>query len=454
MPLLMTLEAPDPEMASYAGRKIEVVQRLTIGRGTDNDLVLPDPERMLSKSHCTIEYADDAYVVIDGSTNGVFLNYDPDRLPPAVPTRIGVGDTLQLGGFRLIVVSSTPPESGRPAVPDLVDDVLEGRAAPVGSDAMERARPFGQTPIEASTDPLFGFGGQPEPEPPTPYTPPESIIAEDDGLFGFAPREEEWQGPAQEDHAPAPLEIFVPGRVSTERIPDDWDPAEEFGLAAAPPMPEPEAPAPIAPAPVAAAPAPRAMPTDRVAIDAFFAGCGLDADQLSDKAAIETLGMAGRALRLAIAGLAEVLAARTSTKAEFQMNRTLLGVRENNPLKFVGNADDALRVLLLQPIPGFLPADQAVGAALEDIKAHQIAVLAGMQAALTTVVHRFEPAQLEGRLDRASLIEGILPAARKARYWELFKALYAEIARELEDDLLGLFGADFARAYQNQEAAK
>jgi type VI secretion system protein len=57
---------------------------------------------------------------------------------------------------------------------------------------------------------------------------------------------------------------------------------------------------------------------------------------------------------------------------------------------------------------------------------------------------------LEKRLEQGSLIEGILPGARKARYWELFKALYKEIATELEDDFQKAFGAEFARAYRAQ----
>ncbi|MDZ4135669.1 MAG: FHA domain-containing protein, partial [Paracoccaceae bacterium] len=28
---------------------------LTIGRGPENDVVLPDPDRLISKNHCTIE---------------------------------------------------------------------------------------------------------------------------------------------------------------------------------------------------------------------------------------------------------------------------------------------------------------------------------------------------------------------------------------------------------------
>jgi type VI secretion system FHA domain protein len=109
-----------------------------------------------------------------------------------------------------------------------------------------------------------------------------------------------------------------------------------------------------------------------------------------------------------------------------------------------------IRVLLLQGVPGFLPIDQAVDQALADIKKHQLAVLAGMQVALKTVIGRFEPAQLEARLERHSLLEGILPQTRKARYWELFKALHGEIVRELHDDLQKLFGSEFADAYRAQ----
>ena len=44
----------------------------------------------------------------------------------------------------------------------------------------------------------------------------------------------------------------------------------------------------------------------------------------------------------------------------------------------------------------------------------------------------------------------ILPAARKARTWELFCATYGEIAREAEDDFQSVFGREFARAYDAQ----
>ncbi|MES2697733.1 MAG: type VI secretion system-associated FHA domain protein, partial [Verrucomicrobiota bacterium] len=40
----------------------------------------------------------------------------------------------------------------------------------------------------------------------------------------------------------------------------------------------------------------------------------------------------------------------------------------------------------------------------------------------------------------------MVPAARKARLWELFNSLYGEVAREAEDDFQRLFGQAFVAA--------
>lgn len=48
--------------------------RLTIGRSDDNDIVLPDPHKKVSRRHCTIEREGDRWWLIDeGSANGTFL---------------------------------------------------------------------------------------------------------------------------------------------------------------------------------------------------------------------------------------------------------------------------------------------------------------------------------------------------------------------------------------------
>ena len=79
---------------------------LSIGRGPENDLVLPDPDRMISKTHCVVENQGGNVVVVDVSTNGTFLNYGKQALG-RVATPLSDGDVLSLGPYEL-VVSITP----------------------------------------------------------------------------------------------------------------------------------------------------------------------------------------------------------------------------------------------------------------------------------------------------------------------------------------------------------
>jgi type VI secretion system FHA domain protein len=87
---------------------------------------------------------------------------------------------------------------------------------------------------------------------------------------------------------------------------------------------------------------------------------------------------------------------------------------------------------------------------MDDIKAHELAVMAGMQVALKALLDRFDPDNLEKRIEQSSVWDNILPGNRKAKYWELFREHYREIAREAEDDFHGLFGREFSRAYERQ----
>src|ERR1700752_1817892 len=108
MPLILNLESSDPKLGPPA-RRIEVADHLTIGRGADNDLVLPAPDRHLSKNHCTIAFDGVGYTITDTSTNGVFLNNSPERLPRGTPMPLGEGNALRLGGSTIPPTHAAPP---------------------------------------------------------------------------------------------------------------------------------------------------------------------------------------------------------------------------------------------------------------------------------------------------------------------------------------------------------
>ncbi|HEY0801205.1 MAG TPA: FHA domain-containing protein, partial [Steroidobacteraceae bacterium] len=46
----------------------------TIGRATDNGWILPDPERYLSGKHARVDFRAGAYILVDTSSNGTYVN--------------------------------------------------------------------------------------------------------------------------------------------------------------------------------------------------------------------------------------------------------------------------------------------------------------------------------------------------------------------------------------------
>ena len=111
--------------------------------------------------------------------------------------------------------------------------------------------------------------------------------------------------------------------------------------------------------------------------------------------------------------------------------------------------EEVMTLLLIRQKDAYMAPVQAVRESFNDIKAHQLAVMAGIQSALNRLLERFDPHNLETRLQQ-TVFDSILPASRKAKYWDLFTTEYRTIAREAEDDFNQLFGDEFARAYEER----
>jgi type VI secretion system FHA domain protein len=164
----------------------------------------------------------------------------------------------------------------------------------------------------------------------------------------------------------------------------------------------------------------------------------------------ESMQLIGQLLRESMRGTVELLVARAALKREMRADMTMIVARENNPLKFSPTVEVALNHLLGTQSPGFMPPAPAVRDAFDDLRAHQLGVMAGMRAALEGVLQRFDPQQLESKLTRKASISSLIPGARKARLWELFQELFTQLQSEAQDDFDELFGKAFLRAYEDQ----
>jgi type VI secretion system protein ImpI/type VI secretion system protein len=441
---LSVLRCPDavvPEQRRASGGEI------SLGRGAECDWVLQDPDRVLSKKHCVLEFFGGGWQLRDTSTNGTFVNHASapvgrDQVKPLMD-----GDRLRLGSYEIEVrIAEAPAATGGwggaadPFAPQARDPYA---AAPRDPFAAEAPNPFAPPPPRFDATPLPGMA------------PPARGGLLPDDFDPFADN-----AAPMPDHAPSTAEAFMvpPARpVGKALIPDDWD----LGLTPAPaPAPPPPAPKPAPPAanPFAEAPMPPPPPPPpppvapppvapmagdaAAALAALFDGAGLPpamaarAQQDPDAA----LRAAGAMLRAAVAGLRALLIARADVKREFRIEQTMLRATDNNPLKFAATEEQALAALL-DPRS---PALRAVQETVDDLTAHQVAGLAATQAAARALLERLAPASLEAE-DPGG---GLLPGAREKRLWEAYRRRHAQLVDQFEDDFDSAFGKAFARAYE------
>ena len=472
MQLTMTvLRCPDavvPETRNVMGGEFSV------GRGPGVDWVLPDPERLLSKRHFAVAFRGGVWQLADTSTNGTFINREADAIGAGDVRSLRDGDRLRLGAYEIEV--------------RLTEDAIAHAGGGAGSSPF--ADPFAMDPFRAARPQRNPFD---EPDHPSLHTPrTDAQLPQDfDPLIGPDLRESPFQGPTQADHSPVMQDAFRPsaqvGQVplhssgiipGDDLLPDDWDKDLMEGIspsadAVAPrpvvreppppvkqPVAKPEAipsfdePAEPEPAPVVARRAPSPpppKPEQDVAADdgellvAFLKGAGMEDARLKDPPA--TMLALGRAFRNLVAGLRAVMIARASIKSEFRIEQTMIQARGNNPLKFSADDDDALAALLGTGRRTDMAPHEAVAEALRDIRLHELASVAAMQAAVRSVLEGLDPVKLRVAAEQGGGMS-LLPAQKKARAWDAYEALHTKTVQALADDFDSVFGKAFARAYE------
>ncbi|QHQ36543.1 type VI secretion system-associated FHA domain protein TagH [Algicella marina] len=404
---------------------------LTIGRGPENDMVLPDPERLISKRHCALEDHGGSILVVDLSTNGTFLNYAKSPVG-ASPKPLKSGDILVLGTYEL-VVEITEDEPAAPMTPtpvrpqrnaphslpddddDFLDDILGRGSSPKGP---------GHVPANDPLDELL---------------PPAAENKQEEDAPQFSGQ-----------HGDGVDDSFRP---SNAIIPDDWE--DDFQSTASQqerqvPLPE-KGQVRTQPLPAATQMPPHVRPVsgDTDPLTAFFAMLGTDLAKIPEQELPATMARLGQIMRLSIIGMREILMTRSSIKSEFRMEQTQITSGHNNPLKFSVSPEQAIDAIVQPTQRGYLPPQEAVEEALNDIKAHEIAMITGMEAALNNLLSRLDPAAVVKKMEETGGSGGLLKN-KKANYWEKYEQMYGELSDQAENDFQELFSKEFARAYQDQ----
>ena len=374
-----------------------------------------------------------------------------------------------------------PELSVRAAEPSSLDQLF-GLGPAKGGDPLANSvldAPMAKPNMAANADPLRSLNSAPQASAQSapdhlsdlnrPFIPPKAIRPAPPAMPAAAPAT-----PRPLPPAPAPAPTLYAQIPKTTSAVMSWDsegntshmvirspvrPAEAGSVPVtspavrmAPPAMTPSpAPAPAAAAPSTAAAISAAAPSAHT--DALLAGLrrGLGAPELNVQSLTpELMELLGSLLHEAASGTVDLLTARATFKRELRAKGTTIVARNNNPLKFSPSAEVALQHMLSPPTRGFMAAAPAMRDAYNDLRAHQVGFVAGLQAALDGVLQRFDPGALEGHLGEKSMLHALLPSSRKARLWELFVEHTKRIRAEASDDFHVLFGTAFLKAYEEQ----
>jgi type VI secretion system FHA domain protein len=181
----------------------------------------------------------------------------------------------------------------------------------------------------------------------------------------------------------------------------------------------------------------------------LIAAMGLDKSAFSPEQLAQLNHVVGEFVRHTVEGLLKVLRARSTIKNELRLGVTTVQPRDNNPIKFSVDVDDALEHLFVRQSKGYLPPIASVNESFETILDHQVAVLAGMRAAFKSLLHKFDPVELTRRFDTKSG-GGIFSGGKKQRYWEAYSEFFNEQVQDLDSSFQHLFGDEFVKAYESQ----
>ena len=417
-----------------------------IGRSTDNDWVLPDPQRYVSAHHARIHYRDGLYILEDTSTNGVFINDDDRPVAKRGAHVLQNGDIVRFGEYQVVamVESRTAAGEAQDAVGARPTDGagdLSGAFGPAAAtssvavhtsaNSVEVLAAIGrmeQTDLGAALDlddllqtdaedlnrqlavNAYGQPVTPRSAAVRPYRSPPAAASPppaSSGELSAALADSETERRA------------IARRI--ERLARAAARAQDRRTATSPPVP----------------------PDANSGLAAFCKGAGVAADHFAPELQARLLHLAGQLVREALVGLKDLERARTETLRPMQIDITPDADDPRPSLAHAG-VEDLLVQILSQHESRRLDAVQWLREVLDRAKAHDRAAFDALRVAFVDFVARLEPAELESRFGRRA--RGI--AESGARNWELYNDFYRSIAARADGELPRVFLDAFSAAYE------
>ncbi len=394
----------------------------TIGRGTDNEWILPDPERYLSGKHARVDFRAGAYILVDTSSNGTYVNGAQVPLGKYHDYPLKDGDYVRLGEYELLVsidqTNDFPPEESAIVAYDGQSPssaVKKSTADDLGAelDLSQLLEPSGLSIADSGARPRDLYG---QSLPPVEH-PTESA----DG--GVTP----WHMMTR------PLKVDAPKVDSPRASIIENSPSPNLS---------------------------RSMGNSQslalyegdfdVGLAAFCRGAGIEPRSVSPDARGVALQLAGQLLREAVLGLMDLNQGRNEFRNKFRIPTPSADGPES-PLNLSKGVDEAL-VRLLTTTSTRAGSVEAIRDNFRDLKAQNTAALSATRAAFEEFLGRVDPKELEQRFERAGK-RGVFGGQSKAKNWDLYAELFAGLAQRPADGFPHVFTETFTKAYETRMRA-
>jgi type VI secretion system FHA domain protein len=382
----------------------------TIGRATDNEWILPDPERYLSGKHARVDFRAGTYVLVDTSSNGTYVNGAQVPLGKYHDYLLKDGDYVRLGEYELLV-SIDKSNDFPPEVSAIVAyDGQSPSSAVTKSTANDLGADLDLSELLEPSDILTGDSG----------------VRPRDAYGQSLPRTAE---PPMQTRAELEADAAgTPWHMMTRPLKVEGAKAE--GIAA----------------PAARAPSPVLFDGDfDVGLTAFCRGAGIDPLTISTEARAAALQLAGQLLREAVLGLMDLNQSRTEFRNRFRIPPPTNDGPES-PLNFSRGVDEAL-VRLLTTTSTRAGSVEAIRQNFRELKAQNTATLSATRAAFEEFLARVDPKELEERFERGTK-RGVFGSQNKAKFWDLYAEMFAGLVQRPADGFPHLFTETFAKAFE------
>lgn len=377
----------------------ELETNSTIGRSPDNDFVLHDPDKYVSRFHATVYAVGENWFIKDNSSTSTVIN-NSVTLEKGQQFLLSEGDEITIGESVLLVSEIKTQKAAKP----------EPKPADTAYVKIDTLAPQKQEHEVVQTGRNF------TPEPTEEVQEDTSLIFNIDDFF--------------DDSSPTAVEDT---NNDTSSAVKNGDLNRHISQAADVEPITKEQPQPTS----------TDHSQDTLALRAFLKEMEIEPNQLIGQNKVDVMATAGVLMRTLTECLMGVLAARSLMKEKLSLDQTQIQQEKNNAFKFSTSPEEALSKMLTKE-PGYMDPVNAANEAVEDAKAHQLAMISGLNAAIQQTVESFDPKALEQEFEVGFSL------SKKAKYWDMYCKAYETVAENAQSDSSNIFIEHFREHYELQ----